>query len=230
MVVKRLVDIDIRVSRHPENRLGHNDISWKNVFAVFEHQLLQQHEFIDVKRQVYNAVEPGNRDDRQLDKLALCLELRADIRLLIFQKRERMVLIDDLRREHRHDLCAKVLLQKSRLLVIERVNIEMPDTFTRHIRGQPPVCLILACDQRARLCENRFQLLCGTHAAFIIDCIRLDHRRVRQGTDADHEKFIEIAAENRYEFQSFQQRDRCFIGLLKHTLVKFEPAQFPVVI
>ena len=43
-----------------------------------------------------------------------------------------------------------------------------------------------------------------------------------------HEKLVQIAGENSYEFQSFEQRHRFVHTLVQNPLVKFQPGQLAV--
>ena len=128
VVVHRLIHIDVRIAGDPQDRLGCDDIAFKYLVAIFEHQIFNQNEFVLGKREEHHPVEAGrNRDHCQLDKFPFGLELGADVNFLVAQKRERMMLVDDLRREHGHQLMGKIPFKILGLFPVERFGVELLD-------------------------------------------------------------------------------------------------------
>ena len=82
---------------------------------------------------------------------------------------------------------------------------------------------ILRRDQRAHLLIDRTQLLFRLHPADLILFVRILLLLAEQIADADTEKFIEIALEDRRKAKPFQQRILLALRLLQHTLIEPEP-------
>jgi len=51
---------------------------------------------------------------------------------------------------------------------------------------------------------------------------------VFQPRDANHEELIEIGAEDRQEFDAFEQRVARVVGFIQDAAIEFEPAQLPI--
>ena len=141
-----------------------------------------------------------------------------------------MVLVNDLRGEHRQDLAAEVVLQKDGLLLGEHREVEMLDPLPRHIRREAFVGGVLLFDQRAGVREDRLELFGGAHEGLVVDRVRIEQRRVGQGAHPDHEELVEVAAEDREELQPLEQRNRPVARLFEHAQVELQPAEFAVLV
>ena len=77
--------------------------------------------------------------------------------------------------------------------------------------------------KRAHLFVDCFQLRFRLHIADAVGFFRLLGLLADQIADADTEKFIEIALEDRGEAKPFQQRIALRAGFLQHASVKAKP-------
>ena len=164
--------------------------------------------------------------------LAFCLvlgvvgffvETHDDVERAVFQMREGVAGIDDLRGEERCHVGFGVFCQVGALLIGELVGTNMRD---------PDLV-----QQQANLLEGAFvgrvelvaaqvdsaKLLGGRHVGLGIDNVLLHERQVGQAADAYHEEFLQVAPEDGDEVQTLQKRDRLVGALFEYALVEVEP-------
>ena len=164
--------------------------------------------------------------------LAFCLvlgvvgffvETHDDVERAVFQMREGVAGIDDLRGEERCHVGFGVFCQVGALLIGELVGTNMRD---------PDLV-----QQQANLLEGAFvgrvelvaaqvdsaKLLGGRHVGLGIDDVLLHERQVGQAADAHHEEFLQVAPEDGDEVQTLQKRDRLVGALFEYALVEVEP-------
>ena len=119
--------------------------------------------------------------------------------MLIDQMRHRMMTADDYRRKDREQIGFIILIEKF-LLGSGKLSIaDVLDTVGFQIIHSSGINMPLELNQ-TRNCVIYFrQLLRCCHAAFVIFIIGRYERDIIQTADAHHEKFVQVAAENRHK-------------------------------
>ena len=98
----------------------------------------------------------------------------------------------------------------------------------RQGRHQTLIHLVPLADQRHHGGVDPPQLLRRGEAALVLLGVGRHQGQVRQAPHPHHEKFIQVAGENREKSEALHQRHRRVCRLLQHPLVKGQPAQLPV--
>ena len=140
-----------------------------------------------------------------------------------------MRLIDADRRQNRidfrgHDLESGILLKRRQAVPCGNRDLVLPE-FRQNVVVE---ITVLACDQFLDpAVEFRKQFL-RFIPVFLVDPVKLRIELACDSGNADHEEFIEIAAENRDEFETFKERISLVCGFIQHTGIEFQPADVAV--
>ena len=155
-------------------------------------------------------------------------ELEDQRKAAVGDERERVRRVDRLRRQHREDLLAEMLVEPGsrRLRRAARRRRRMtPASASAACRSSHTSCWLVT--SRSASAVDRGQLLAGGQA---VDRPLLDPERLvrLEAGDADHEEFVEVAGRDRQEAQPLEQRVGGVAGFLEHAAVERQPAQLAV--
>ena len=138
--------------------------------------------------------------------------------------------VDCHRRENWQGPFAEESIQRRLLLVVQLRRPEQSDAFFRQRRADRFVpAAILRGDQFLRALRDPLQL--GDRAQTVGGIIlrgAVAERLLPQPGHANHEKLVEVRAENRQELHPLQQRSLLILRLLQHAGVELQPAQLAV--
>ena len=163
-----------------------------------------------------------------LGVVGFLIEAHDDVERAVFEVREGVAGVDNLRGEERRHVGLGVFRQVGALLVGELVGANVRDP---HLAQQQANLLEGALVGGVELMAAQVdgaKLLGGRHVGLGIDDVLLHERQVGQAADAHHEEFLQVAPEDGDEVQALQKRNRLVGALLEHALVKVKPRQLAV--
>ena len=163
-----------------------------------------------------------------LGVVGFLIEAHDDVERAVFEVREGVAGIDNLRGEERRHVGLGVFRQVGALLVGELVGTNVRDP---HLAQQQANLLESALVGGVELMTAQIdgaKLLGGRHVGLGIDDMLLHERQVGQAADAHHEEFLQVAPEDGDEVQALQKWNRLVGALLEHALVEVEPRQLAV--
>ena len=158
----------------------------------------------------------------------LLVEAHHDVQAAVFQMREGMAGVDDLRREEREHVILHVAAQIIELLIRELLLAQVADILLGEERAHALVGFLVVGVQLVAASVDGLQLLSWRHAGFRIDDGLLQQREVGERTDAHHEELLQVAPEDGDEVQTLQKRHRGIGALVEHALVEIEPGKLAV--
>ena len=241
--------IQIGVARDADDVHVFHAVHAEHVGGEHLDNVLKQNELEALARQLHHAVAlVGQRDEAQkhafgafflgflIFLIFLLLEgalvpffqAYDDVELAVFQVRERVTRIDDLRRQEGLDVHFHVVVQEFALLVAEVVGAQMANALAGKVAANALVDALFDGVELVAALVDGFDLLRGRHAGFRIVDGRLDVGQVGEAAHAHHEELLQVAPENGDEIQALQQRNRLIGALVEHAFVEGEPRKLAV--
>ena len=151
-----------------------------------------------------------------------------DVERPVFQVGEGVARIDDLRRQERHDVDARVVGQKRALLVVEVGRAQMLHLVLRKLLAHVGVGALLHGVELVAALVDGGELLGGRHARLRVEHLLLQKRQVGQAADAHHEELLQVRPEDADEVEALEQGNARIGALVEHALVEGEPGQLAV--
>ena len=141
-----------------------------------------------------------------------------------------MALIDRKRRQHGEDPVQKRLPQLDALRLVEVAVAQDADALALERRQKFALEQAHeAFERRAQTMRDRLELFLG-QTAVVGAPLHLRCDLLLDRGHADHEIFVEVGAEDRHEFEAFEQRVALVDRLFEHAFVEFQPRKFAAVI
>ena len=79
-----------------------------------------------------------------------------------------------------------------------------------------------------QLCHDGIDLFRGGHITLVVHGLFFEFCQVGQAAHTHHEKLVQVGLEDRHELEALKQRDGLVEGLVKHAVVKAQPAKLSV--
>ena len=155
-------------------------------------------------------------------------EQHGDVQHLALEVREGVVRVHDLRRQHRRDHGVEILFDIFPLTAVELVHGGAAQILLREAGVNIAERCVAPRVQRLYRRIDAAELFSGGETGLGVAAVRLERRHIGQAADTDHEKFIQIAGENRKKFESFEQRNGLILRLGQYARIKFKPGQLSV--
>ena len=114
------------------------------------------------------------------------------------------------------------------LLFVELAELEPADAGLRQLAFQVLVNGFLDGVQLAYARIDGVELLIGGHERLGVEKLFIHQGKVDQASDANHEEFSQVAFEDGYELEPFQQGNGRVCTLIEHPLVEFEPGKLAI--
>ena len=220
--------VDVSTPGNSKNSLVHHRVAHKNLVDEFLDNILQKDELRLFLAEINHPVQHLRQGNDAQNQLFLALQHRRNIQFLVVQVRKRMMLVNNLRRQHRQNALLEHILQASILLLGQLVDIGMADALFQKLAaeiGKYPVTLAIQLPYRIKY---GIQLLPCRHEALVVHLLGIHGLQAQEATYSHHKELIQVAGEYLHEFQPFAQRHAAVLCLLQHALVKFQPGQLPV--
>ena len=223
-----LLQIDFCTSSNGKNRLVQHRVACKNLVYKLLNNIFQQNKFRLVLGEIYYPAYTVRQRNNTKNQLFLSFEDSRYIQLFIIQMRERMMLIYNLRGQHRQNTILKNGFQLLVLLFGQVMNTYMTNALFQQLATEISKNSISLNIQLPRLVKNSMKLFRSSHHAFIIPLLRVHSFQAQQTAYSNHKEFIQIAGKNLHKFQALAKRHRAIISLLQYPLVEFQPGQLPI--
>lgn len=146
-----------------------------------------------------------------------------DVQKFVGEPGKRVLGVDDLRGEEGRHHRLIVLFGALPFIFGELVVVEVVDVVHAKARFHLEIELLSFLIERADRVEDAGELFFGCHTGFVVEGVRLGVHEIEQASHPDHKKLIQIACEDRDEFEPFEQRHRFVHRFRKDTIVKPQP-------
>ena len=228
LLVKPLIVGDIGIAGHCHHRLLLHRVDLEDLMEMVHQDRLRAHIGAWTARQFQNG-RSRLRHAHNAQQMALPVpQQRRGIERLVLQVRKRMAGINDLGREQRADIFPVVGLYILLLRSLERPVGHIHHAPKLQSFAHAVIHTVPPANHGTHGFIDQSQLLGRRVSALIVQCLRIQHGKIQQAPHPDHKKFIEIAAENGQKAKTLHQRHRLIRRLFQYPLVKFQPAQLPV--
>ena len=219
-----LVRLNVSVPDDANERLALDGMAGEDLRRKVENQFLGQNEAVLSRgqRDDLRKYAAAARHDSQLFR-ALFLQDNHGIDIFVLQERKRLLLSDDLRREQRFNFRLEICLQPCSLFGGNGVEIYNVHALHAQFCPQVFVGVVLVPQQLPHTCVNCGQLLLTGHIGLVLPKVGIFAHLVVKRTAAHHEKFVQIALENRQKRKPLAKRILLILCLLQNTLVEFQP-------
>ena len=246
-----VVRVDVGVARYADNAgaLGgvHGEHLRRNgLDGVFQKDVLRA--FAGQLDNALRLVRQRDKAERRIvgtDVLALLLALALGLLRLfnyclivhqtgkhvqcaVFQVREGVARIDDLRRKVRDNAFLQVRVQIFGLFLRKVGRLQLMDAVFGQLAHDFVVDAFLFRVQFVATLVDGKQLLAGRHLRFVVAHVLIDQRKVGKAAHAHHEELLQIAAEDGYERKALKQRHVMVFALVKNAFVEGEPGKLAV--
>ena len=158
----------------------------------------------------------------------LLIEAHDDVQAAVFQMREGVPRVDDLRREEGQHVVLHVAAQVIALLGREVFLVQTANALFGEEAADRFIGFLVVGVQLVAAGVDGVQLLGRRHAGLRVDDGLLQKRQVGERTDAHHEELLQVAPEDGDEVQALEQRHRGIGPLVEHALVEIEPRELAI--
>ena len=247
-LVDALVDVDVCVAGDADDvavlhRVHREDLGQRHLDHVLEQDeaealARQLHHALALARQGHQAQDHaggaqvarlaalaalGSLDLGGLELVFSLVKAHGHIEGAVFQMREGMARVDDLRREEGHDVGLCVVLHKGALLGVEVLGAQVADALGGKLSAQLLVGPLIDRVELMAALVDGLELLGGRPAGLGVDDGLLHKREVRERAHAHHEELLEVAPKDAHEVQAVEQGHARVAALVEHPLVEVQP-------
>ncbi len=163
-----LFQVDFRTAGNGKYRLVQHRIASKDPVNKLLNNIFQQDKFRLFLRKVYYPAQAVRQRNNAEDKLFLSLQYSRNIKLLVVQMWERMMLVNNLGSQYRQDTLLEIGFQIAVLLLGQVTNIPVANSLFQQAAAEivkNPVPLAI---KLPHLVEDGMKLLPGSHVTFIV--------------------------------------------------------------
>ena len=149
---------------------------------------------------------------------------------LVFQERKCLLFADDETGQQRQVVLPEQLFQFGTAFFLHMGKVQQTDPLLCKLFQQTIISSVPAGCQLVDKSQRCIDLFAAGHIRLIFPCVFVQQHLVLQAADAHHEKFIQIALENRQKTQPFTQRQTGILCLLQNAFVEPQPRKLTVCI
>ena len=226
------VRIDIGIAGDADQRTVERLVGAKAAVEAGEDDVLEQNVGVGAggRGNLDHAVHRGGNLDKTQQTFLVgdAVQTAGQVECAVAQVGEGMARVNDQRRDDWRYVGLEVAGDKGALLGRERI-----DACAVNAQG-----VELALDaledglptgkEPGHLGHDGIDLLGGGHIALVVDRLFFELCQIGQASHAHHEKLVEVGLEDRHELETLEQWNGLVEGLVKHAVVKAQPAEFSV--
>ena len=155
-------------------------------------------------------------------------QTRKNVQCAIFQVREGVARIDDLRRKVGNNAFFQVLAKVLRLFGGKIFGLKLADAAFGQLTHDLVVDTFFFRVQLVAAFIDCLELFVGCHLRFVVAQVFVYQRKIGKATNTYHEELLQVAAEDGHEGEAFEQGDVMVFALIEYALVEFEPGKLAV--
>ena len=155
-------------------------------------------------------------------------QARKNVQCTVFQVREGVTRIDDLRRKVGNNAFFQVLAKILRLFGRKVFGLKLADAAFGQLTHDLVVDAFFLRVQLMAALIDCLELFVGRHLRFVVAQVFVYQRKIGKAANAYHEELLQVAAEDGHEGEAFEQGNVMVFALIEYTLVEFEPRKLTV--
>ena len=155
-------------------------------------------------------------------------QARKNVQCAIFQVREGVTRIDDLRRKVGNNALLQVLAKVLRLFGRKVFGLKLANAAFGQLAHDLVVDALFFWVQLVAALMDCPELFVGRHLRFVVAQVFVYQRKIGKAANAYHEELLQVAAEDGHEGEAFEQGNVVVFALIEYALVEFEPRKLAV--
>ena len=226
------VGVNIRIAGDAGQRFAGDLIALVEQWQEVQDQFFRQDKAASTARHRHQPGEDLIAAGHNADLLLFCLgaQHRNRIDALVFQERKCLLFADDETGQQRQVVLPEQLFQFGTAFFLHMGKVQQTDPLLCKLFQQTIISSVPAGCQLVDKSQRCIDLFAAGHIRLIFPCVFVQQHLVLQAADAHHEKFIQIALENRQKTQPFTQRQTGILCLLQNAFVEPQPRKLTVCI
>ena len=224
------VGVNIRIAGDAGQRFAGDLVALIQQGQEVQDQLLRQDKAAGTARHRHQPGEDLAAAGHDSDLLFLSLGAQHcnGIDALVFQERKCLLFADDEAGQQRQIVLPEQLFQLRAAFFFHVGKVQQTDSLLCQLLQQAVVSGIAASCQLMGRSQHGLNLLAAGHVRLVFPCVLVQKHLILQASDAHHEKFIQIALENRQKAQPLAQRQTGVLCFLQNPFVEPQPRKLTV--